>query len=329
MATEINKPDFSFQWASGGAIVAPSDVKIQTGWTAEVPPFQWENWSQNRQDVMLTHINQHGVAQWSADTEYFPLKSYVAGTDGFLYQAVQATGPSTTPRDPTTDTTFTYWTRPTTGRMLAIRVITSSGTYTPTAGMKNAWVRIVGGSGGSGAIQATAAGQQAAAPGSASGSYAESWLTAATIGASQTVTIGTAGTAGIAGGAAAGGGGTTSMGAIMVASGGGAGGIGVATAVATPFQITGGAPGGVATGGNLLNLAGMQGGSSTYCGSAITGYGGSNPLGIGGGGRGVGLTGVQGTGYGAGSSGSSSDVSTAAKNGVAGLPGVVIIVEFA
>lgn len=49
---EISKPDFQYVWASGGSIVAPSNVKIQTGWTAEVPPFRWENWSQNRQDAV-------------------------------------------------------------------------------------------------------------------------------------------------------------------------------------------------------------------------------------------------------------------------------------
>jgi len=66
---EINKPDYSKLWSSGGAMVAPSDVKIQTGWTAEVPPLQWENWSQNRQDQAIAHIMQHGIASWDAATE--------------------------------------------------------------------------------------------------------------------------------------------------------------------------------------------------------------------------------------------------------------------
>lgn len=86
---EISKPDFQYVWASGGAIVAPSNVKIQTGWTAEVPPFQWENWSQNRQDQAIAHILQHGIAVWDAVTEYQAGKSYIQGTNGSVYRAIQ------------------------------------------------------------------------------------------------------------------------------------------------------------------------------------------------------------------------------------------------
>lgn len=85
---EISKPDYTYLWSSGGAIVAPSNVKIQTGWAAEVPPFQWENWSQNRQDQAIAHILQHGIPVWDSVTEYQAAKSYVQGSDGALYKAV-------------------------------------------------------------------------------------------------------------------------------------------------------------------------------------------------------------------------------------------------
>ncbi len=85
---EIIKPDYTHIWSSGGAIVAPSNAKIQTGWTAEVPPFQWENWSQNRQDKAIAHIMQHGLSVWDSLTEYQSGKSYVQGSDGFVYKAV-------------------------------------------------------------------------------------------------------------------------------------------------------------------------------------------------------------------------------------------------
>lgn len=107
--TEISRPDFTYQWSSGGSIVAPSNVKIQTGWTAEVPPFQWENWSQNRQDNALVHIFQKGISVWSSTQDYYfaaaAPKSFVQGSDGLIYEAVQ----SSTNQNPTTDTTNTYW----------------------------------------------------------------------------------------------------------------------------------------------------------------------------------------------------------------------------
>lgn len=109
MAAEVNKPDFSYQWSSGGSIVAPSDVKIQTGWTAEVPPFQWENWSQNRQDNAILHLFQKGVSEWDSASNYYfttsGVRSYVQGSDGIIYVAVQ----DSVGQNPTTDTTRTYW----------------------------------------------------------------------------------------------------------------------------------------------------------------------------------------------------------------------------
>lgn len=85
---DIVKPDLTNIWASGGAIVSPSDVKIQTGWTAEVPPFQWENWAQNRQDQAISHINQHGIAIWDPKTEYQANKSYAQGSNGVVYKCL-------------------------------------------------------------------------------------------------------------------------------------------------------------------------------------------------------------------------------------------------
>ena len=108
--TLITKPDMEFIWGSGGAIVEPSDVKKQTGWTPEVPPHQWENWVQNRQDKYLAHINQRGIPQWDGNTEYEASGlSYVQGSNGVVYKSVAASGPVTTAQDPTTDATDTYW----------------------------------------------------------------------------------------------------------------------------------------------------------------------------------------------------------------------------
>lgn len=109
MAAEVVKPDYSYQWSSGGAIVAPSNVKIQTGWTAEVPPFQWENWSQNRQDNAILHLFQKGISEWDAASNYYfttsGVRSYVQGGDGNIYVAVS----DSVGQNPITDTTQTYW----------------------------------------------------------------------------------------------------------------------------------------------------------------------------------------------------------------------------
>lgn len=107
--SEISRPDFTYQWSSGGAIVAPSNTKIQNGWTSEVPPYQWENWSQNRQDNAITYLFQRGVSGWSSTQDYYHnntgLKAYVQGSDGNIYVSTQ----SSTGQNPVADTSGTYW----------------------------------------------------------------------------------------------------------------------------------------------------------------------------------------------------------------------------
>lgn len=107
----ITKPDFTYVWASGGAVVAPNDTKKQLGWIAEAPPFQYDNWLQNRQDQMLAHINQRGIPAWDGLTNYEAGGlSYVQGSDGKVYKSVAASGPASVVSNPTTDATDTYWT---------------------------------------------------------------------------------------------------------------------------------------------------------------------------------------------------------------------------
>jgi hypothetical protein len=93
-------------WASGGDILDPGDIKYQTGWGVEVPPRQWENYIQNKQDQAIAHINQHGIAVWDAETEYQADTSYTQGqTNGTIYRAkVTHSG-----QNPELDTLNTYW----------------------------------------------------------------------------------------------------------------------------------------------------------------------------------------------------------------------------
>src|SRR5690554_5601112 len=83
----VDKPDVNKVWAVGGAIVEPPDSKKQLGWVAEVPPFQFENWIQNRQDLFNAHVNQRGIVEWDGETEYEAGRSYVQDpVDGTIYR---------------------------------------------------------------------------------------------------------------------------------------------------------------------------------------------------------------------------------------------------
>lgn len=103
----ITKPiNLSLTWASGGDVLNPGDTKYATGWQVEIPPRQWFNYLDNRQDTALAHINQHGVVVWDNTTEYQEAKSYVQGvTNGTIYRCVQ----THTNQNPETDLSNTYW----------------------------------------------------------------------------------------------------------------------------------------------------------------------------------------------------------------------------
>jgi hypothetical protein len=96
-------------WAALGDVETPTDAKMETGWVAEVPKAQVENWVQNRQDAFNAHVNERGIAEWDATTDYIANKSYVQGSNGNLYKSVQNTGPTTVVQDPTIDIAGTYW----------------------------------------------------------------------------------------------------------------------------------------------------------------------------------------------------------------------------
>lgn len=202
------------------------------------------------------------------------------------------------------------------------QIFTSSGTYTPSAGMLYCIVRLVGGGGGGGG---SAAASFAAGGGGGSGGYSEELLTAATVGASQTVTIGAAGTAGAAGNNTGGGGGTTSLGALLQATGGSGGpGSGAGSAAVV---ILGGAAG-VGSSGDT-NLTGEPGFAaiSLISGTGVSGRGGSSFFGTGGQAVAADDTaGNAGTGFGAGGSGGRGVGATRA--GGAGTAGYIKILEF-
>ena len=85
----FTKPQFNTVWASTGAKLAPEVAKINQGWVVEIPPHEFDNWMQNRQDALLAHLNQLGIPQWDSTVEYQAGKSYVQGTNtGVVYRAI-------------------------------------------------------------------------------------------------------------------------------------------------------------------------------------------------------------------------------------------------
>lgn len=206
------------------------------------------------------------------------------------------------------------------------QIFTSSGTYTVTPGMVYCIIEVLGGGGGGGG-SAGAAGQGGGGGGGSAGAYARSVVTAATIGASQTVTIGAQAAGGTAGTNNGSNGNTCSLGSI-VSAGGGTGGTGAASVAAA--QSTSSSDGSSTATGDFTSQgqAGFAGITLSGVGGTIVGgQGGSTLYGAGGRGRVAVGTGITGSGYGAGGGGGVGFNGTAAAGGTGAL-GVVIITEF-
>lgn len=211
------------------------------------------------------------------------------------------------------------------GRLINIQTFTSSGTYTPAAGAKNALVRCLGGGGAGGGTSGTGASQAASGGGGASGGYAESWITNPGI---ETVTIGAGGTGAV--GASGNGGGTSSFGSLVVVMGGQGGALGPASSVFPGFGAGGGVPGSVSVGGNIISSIGAEGGYATLLSSSsVAGAAGANSPFGGGGLHTANNTGNAAGGKGAGGSSASAYASQGALAGGNGSAGLVIIEEYA
>lgn len=209
---------------------------------------------------------------------------------------------------------------------IAMQVKTASGTYTPTAGMTHCLV-IATGSGGGGGGADSDGGTDSAGGGGGAGGTAIGVFSAATIGASQTVTINAAGTAGAAAGGNGGNGGNTTFGALLTGSGG-SGGSGSGSAPGSDTIGAGGAGGGAS--GGTLNIDGGSGATGYADVAASGGVGGASFWG-GGGRNGATFSGLSagsaGQAYGSGGGGAADVDNTTGAAGGAGKLGVVFILE--
>ena len=207
---------------------------------------------------------------------------------------------------------------------------TASGTFSKGSypGLKAIRVRCVGGGGGSGGCAATGVGEGATSGGAAGGTYAEAFIFATSLAASETVTVGAGGTAGAAGNNTGGVGGNSSFGTLCVANGGalagGAANSGTTTGSSGGLSVTTGSV------GDLI-VQGSDGSDGRHtAGTRINdAMGGASGLGYGGG-RGESNTtasagALAGWPYGGGASGAHNEASQAAVAGALGGIGIVIV----
>lgn len=206
------------------------------------------------------------------------------------------------------------------------QIFTSSGTYTPTTGMIYATLECLGAGGGGGGTANCTATSSSCGGGGGAGSYSKILVTAATVGASKTVTIGAAGTAGAAGNNAGGNGGDTSVGVLCVGKGGsaGAGSNGTTVGAAGAGGVAGtgdltavGSPGFIGIAGTNTTV-GMSsaGGSSQWGGGSVSIIGSTI------------VNGGNASGFGAGGGGANTSGGAGTATGCGGSAGVVYITEY-
>jgi hypothetical protein len=208
-------------------------------------------------------------------------------------------------------------------KVLAIKLFTVNGTYTPTAGMTCCIIECVGGGGGGNGMSGTTS-YYMIGGGGGGGAYARKLATAAQIGASQAVTIGAGGLGGSGTPSVGTPGGDTSVGTLCIAKG-----AGVATSVYTPGS------GGPAAGsvGDVV-VAGQYGSNGSQLqqavGAVAAGAGGNSVFGCGAPQSGWSpstITGTAAIGAGGGGGGGSIGVGGGVGGGN-GSNGAVIITEY-
>lgn len=222
-------------------------------------------------------------------------------------------------------------------KTISVQTFATAGTftYTPTANMLYCFIQICGG-GGAGGSALGGVTTIAAAGGGSPGAYAQGWLTAASIGASQSLTIGAAGAPGAAGNNPGGIGGTSTFGTSPVffncpgAPGGNGSGASLgATYVYNRGGLSANAPGAdasvigfVGSGGRTPLFSLLVPSLTVY----LSGKGASGNFGTGG--EGLTTIGAGNAGSGNGSGGGGATASTTSTQGGAGTAGIIIITEY-
>jgi hypothetical protein len=320
-STQFTVDAFGFVQLAGGTTAAIEKVNLQTGTTSIVPtsgaitfngavvaagtnPVRTDGTGAN---TMALEV-QKSQALASADATKIGLSNFSSAQF-----AVDANG-------------FVQLAGGTTSAIKSVtrQVFTTTGTYTPTTNMVYCDIEVVGGGGGGGGVAGSI---NATGGGGAGGGYAKGIFSAATIGASKSVTIGAAGTAGANTGGDGGTGGTTSVDALISATGGlGGGG-------ATVNAVQAGRAGGSGTNGDFQTTGAPGGIGYILVGNgAIGGIGGSSFFGgganVASAGAGSGIGGNNAVSYGGGGGGALVTAGVSGQAGGAGFKGLVIITEY-
>lgn len=227
------------------------------------------------------------------------------------------------------DTGGSGWISALGGRLLNCRTFTSSGTYTPSPGVKKIIVECCGGGGGGGGSQATSSSLSSVGGSGGAGAYIKVMFNSAP---SATVVIGGGGSGNTGNSSGNNGGNTTFIGTgASVTAYGGTGGVSPVTSSAL-FIVEGmSSPAPTQTGGTTLS---NNSGAWSHIGFSLTlttarsGSGGSNYFGTGANGV-VGASGLAPTsGYGGGGSGAVSWNNSIAYTGGSGLSGYLVVWEY-
>jgi hypothetical protein len=212
------------------------------------------------------------------------------------------------------------------GRLQTIRIFSSSGTYTPTAGMGRVRVTAIGGGGAGGGAGVASSGNVSLGAAGGAGTVAQGLFTAVQVGSSLAVTIGAGGAP--ASGGVGGTGGSTSFGALLTCPGGPGGGL----SNDTPFPTlnANGSVSSSATGTVLWQAVGGSDGFSfaLAAGGGAGGPGGRSFFGIGTPPVAFNGAAVNGVSPGSGGSGIVIGSGVGPFPGGAGAAGLVIIEEF-
>jgi hypothetical protein len=206
------------------------------------------------------------------------------------------------------------------------RVYTTNSTWTKPVGLDHVIVEVIAGGGAGGGAAATSGTTYSAGGGGGGGGCSVKRIDAASLGATESVTVGAGGTA--VSGSNGNNGGTSSFGAHLQASGGSGGELLGAFATS---GIGGSGGGGGGASGNVNSYGDAGGPGARSIGSTSMGGNGGGTS-RGGGAKGAitasGVDGAVGNPYGGGGSGSANCISQLARAGGAGAAGIVIVWEY-
>lgn len=94
----FNRNILNTLWADSGSRSTIPPIKVKQGWTAEKPPFEYENERRHFQEETLAYIYQNGIPEWHVQQEY--PKHALCRVGAVTYRAIANTtgdNPATTP----------------------------------------------------------------------------------------------------------------------------------------------------------------------------------------------------------------------------------------